>query len=190
MSSKAHLPSDLTLAVQSFAFKAAVDPFKDIRAGFAAMDPMKSYREAFAVMDPMKSYREAFAVMDPMKSYREALSSLDTLRGFRELTGDLDRGTVADWSRELSSTAGEPLREVLTDLEATLEGDEPAIGEPLSGWLEKLPSLAQRRLFLLALAALWALADACDSFAHLDPPAHLDKVIIALLAIATQRDDW
>ena len=37
----------------------------------------------------------------------------------------------------------------------------------------------------MALAALWAITDLLDSFATVSEPAHLDKVIVALLAIAT-----
>jgi hypothetical protein len=55
----------------------------------------------------------------------------------------------------------------------------------VSQWLETLPELAQRRLFLLALAALWAVTDWANSFAQVTPPVHLNKLIIALLAVAT-----
>lgn len=101
------------------------------------------------------------------------------------MTERLTRSAIMSWSRGAETAVGAPLGDILTDFETALQDDSAAEVEPISRWLRQLPPLAQRRLFLLALAALWAITDAVDSFAEVSPPAHLDEVVIALLAIVS-----
>jgi hypothetical protein len=148
------------------------------------VDPFKQYLKITAALDPLKSYREMTAALDPLKSCREMTAALDPLKQYREMTDRLTRGAILSSTRGVKTAVSEPFDEILTSFEAILEEDASALEEPVSRWLTQLPPLAQRRLCLLALAALWAITDALDSFAVVNPPIHLDKVVAALLAIA------
>ncbi|MGO9904110.1 MAG: hypothetical protein ACLP4R_10965 [Solirubrobacteraceae bacterium] len=163
---------------------AALDTLRQFREMQAA-DPAKALLEMQAA-DPAKALREIQAA-DPAKALREMTAALDPLKEFREMTGRLTRSAILDWTREVASAVSEPSDEILADFEATLNDGSPVEAEPVSQWLTQLPplALAQRRLFLLALAGLWVLTDVLDPFAGVSQPAHLDKVLAALLAIAT-----
>ncbi len=134
--------------------------------------------------DPLKQHREMMAALDPLKQHREMMAALDPLKHYRNMTERLTRSAVRSWTRAAGTAVGDPLDDILTEFETSLRDDSAAEAEPLSGWLGQRPILAQRRLFLLAVAALWAITDSVDSFAEVSLPAHLDKVILALLAIA------
>ena len=147
-------------------------------------DPSEHFRELAAAFDTSKQMRELAAAFDTSKQMWELGAAFDTSKQMRELGAQLTRTAILGWTREVAGVATGAVN-ALTDLEAVLQEDPSAQEDPISPWLTDLPQLAQRRLFLLVLAALWAVLDVVNSFAGVTPPAHLDKLIIGLLAIAT-----
>jgi hypothetical protein len=135
-------------------------------------------------LDRFEDIREMNRRLDPFKDIREMTAALDVFKAYRELTDRLTRSAVLSVTHRVAAASGS-VEDILTDVNADLEDGSSLDVEPLSQWLALFPPLAQRRLFLLALTALWAIDDAVDSFAGLSQPDHLDKVIVALLAIAT-----
>jgi hypothetical protein len=162
----------------------ALDPFKEIRAMTAALDPFKDIREMNRRLDAFREIRGMAEIPDPFKDIREMTAALRPFRAYRELTDRLTVSAVLSVSQTAAAASGS-LADILAGVNASVEAETSEEEEPLSEWLALLPTLAQRRLLLLALGALWAITDALDSMAGVAQPAHLDKVIIALLAIAT-----
>jgi hypothetical protein len=188
-----------------------LDPFRDMRTLTASLDASRAFRELSTGLDASKAIRELSTGLDASKAIRELSTGLDASKAIRELSTGLDaskairelsavldpfkdyrkatewltRSTIRGWTQVATTAAGEPVDELLTDLDTALERTSPDEDAPVSRGLAELPQLAQRRLFLLACTALWAVTDAVDAFGGVTQPAHLDKVIIALLAIAT-----
>ncbi len=169
---------------------AALDAFKDIQRMSAALDAFKDIQRTSAAVDALKKIQRAPAALDMIRDIQRMSAALDAFKGYREMAAWLTRGAVQGWARDVRPAVHEPLDEILEDFDAALADDSSTAEAPIAPWLSELPPLAQRRLFLLALAALWAISDALDSFAGVTPPAHLDKLVVALLAIATLLNEW
>ena len=164
---------------------AAFDVSKQMRDMAAAFDVSKQMRDMAAAFDVSKQMREMAAAFDVSKQMRDAAAALDTTKQLRDLAAQLTRTQVLRWTHGVATAASGPIDDALTDLAASLADGTSSQDDGIPGWLFELPQLAQRRLFLLVLGALWAMTDAFNSFAGVTPPAHLDKLIIALLATVT-----
>jgi len=73
----------------------------------------------------------------------------------------------------------------LAEFDEVLAEDDPGAGSTLlSDLLQSLPTLAQRRLMLLALAAIAQVGSVFDTVAGIDQPAHLHMIVGTLWTIA------
>ena len=153
---------------------AALDASKQMRELAAALDTTKQMRELAAAFDVSKQMRDMAAAFDVSKQMRDAAAALDTTKQLRDLAAQLTRTQVLRWTHGVATAASGPIDDALTDLAASLADGTSSQDDGIPGWLFELPQLAQRRLFLLVLGALWAMTDAFNSFAGVTPPAHLD----------------
>jgi hypothetical protein len=136
-------------------------------------------------LDSSRDFHDLAAGIDVSQQMREIAAGIDVSQQMRDIADQLTRTQVLGWTHGVAAAASGPINDALTDLAASLEDGTSLQDEPIPQWLSELPQLAQRRLCLLALGALWAMTDAINAFAGVTSPAHLDKLILALLAIVT-----
>ena len=91
-----------------------------------------------------------------------------------------------------TAVAAGDVRAALTDFENAMQESDPEGTAPaeVPEWLAWLPPVGQRRLLLLALEALTSIASAVDAETGIEQPAHLDQLVLALLAIAFLLSEW
>jgi hypothetical protein len=145
-------------------------------ASRVTLDPetMKRLQEASRVtLDPetMKRLQEASRItLDPEVFSRARASLSIPLSQLRSLSAgvalELDQGSSDPVTRFAGALLEEPERELASE------------------WLAALGTTRQRRLLLLALAAITAVLDAVDAETNVQPPAHLILIIYALISVA------
>jgi hypothetical protein len=154
-----------------------------------ALDPLARWREVSAGLYKPAGVNSIAAAVDPWKNVRSVMATADIQNV---------SSVMIDWPQlqaalaiptnelfDLTALAIEGAQEPLTDLKEAVEQDAaPDAPRLLSDWLLWLPTGAQARLAILALAAMYAVIEAIATEADLEhPDPHVTTIVFALAAI-------
>jgi hypothetical protein len=174
-----------------FVNPAGLDP-ELIKAAIAALRPdPELIKAANAALRPDPELIEA-----AMAATRPNLALIKAALAATRPTVDLldSLGVSVASLRHLTRAAHEKVGgtddELLDEFGSILADDDETSTESVIDWLILLSPISQRRAMLLGISALWAVVDAVDAVAGVTQPAHIDKVIVALLAVAAFLSEW
>jgi hypothetical protein len=166
-----------------------------------ALDPLEQWREASQWLNRPQGLQVIASATDPWKNVRSVMATVD-------LSTQLVPLKLAEWNRlqealtipteefrALINTkvadADESVDQAIADLQdATGELDDDSDAPLLlADWLLWLPTAAQAKLSIFALAAMYAVLDVAAQQAGLDPPdPAIANIILALAAVVTFLD--